>query len=184
MGLIKNIFRSRRVSKEEEHHKPQPEVTPNRVIAENRHPTAHQQVAADTAPPSSSPPAKAALPAQHFGLADFEVRRTLGVGSFGRVQLVRHRPTDTFYAMKKMKKADILRQRQVEHTNNERALLGRTTSAVIDGVPEGSAGHPFLVKVICAFQDEHYLYIVMEYVSGGELFSLLRKVKVRLFLLF
>lgn len=178
MGLIKNIFRSRRMSKEEEHPKPQTEAVPDRAATESR--PSPEQSAADMAPPSTNPSAKVPPPVQHFELADFEVRRTLGVGSFGRVQLVRHRPTDTFYAMKKMKKADILRQRQVEHTNNERALLGRTTSAVIEGAPEGAAGHPFLVKVICAFQDDHHLYIVMEYVSGGELFSLLRKVKVRL----
>ena len=105
------------------------------------------------------------------------MRRTLGVGSFGRVQLVYHLPSSTFYAMKRLKKSEIIKQKQVEHTNNERALLTKTTWAQIEGTPEGSNGHPFLVKTICSFQDPHFLYIVMEYVNGGELFSLLRKVK-------
>ena len=114
-------------------------------------------------------------------LKDFEIRRTLGVGSFGRVMLVRHVPTDTFYAMKRLKKTELLRQRQVEHTNNERNLLKRASKSIVEGAPEQlreHGGHPFLVQAKAFFQDDHFLYIVMEYVAGGELFSLLRKVKV------
>ncbi len=104
-------------------------------------------------------------PQAAFAFADFEVGRTLGTGTFGRVNLVRHVPTGAYYAMKKMKKAEIVRLRQVEHTNNERHLLGLVA-------------HPFLVNLVCTFQDAYSLYIVLEYVAGGELFSLLRKVKV------
>lgn len=96
---------------------------------------------------------------------DFVIFRTLGTGSFGRVNLVQHRQTHVFYAMKKIKKAEVVRLRQVEHTNNERALL-----AIVD--------HPFIVKLLCTFQDARNLYLVLEYVCGGELFSLLRRVRV------
>lgn len=98
-------------------------------------------------------------------LRDFEIQRTLGTGSFGRVMLVRHLPTGQFYAMKKLRKSDVVRLKQVEHTNNERHLLSQVD-------------HPFIVKMLCTFQDERHLYIILEYIAGGELFTLLRKVRV------
>jgi len=100
-----------------------------------------------------------------YHMSDFEVLRCLGTGSFGRVNLVRHRPTQAYYAMKKLRKSEIVRLRQVEHTNAERRLLSLVE-------------HPFIVHMVCTFQDERSLYIVMEYVCGGELFSLLRRVRV------
>lgn len=101
----------------------------------------------------------------HYRFEDFEISRTLGTGSFGRVQLVFHRPTQQYFAMKKLRKSEVVRLKQVEHTNNERALLSRVN-------------HPFIVQMICTFQDDRNLYIVLEYVCGGELFTLLRKVRV------
>ena len=120
---------------------------------------------------SSNPftaPVDALLPTPapfHCNLKDFEVHRTLGTGSFGRVCLVRHHPTGRYYAMKKLRKADVVRLKQVEHTNNERNLLAQVN-------------HLFIVRMTCTFQDERHLYIILEYVCGGELFSLLRKVRV------
>lgn len=100
-----------------------------------------------------------------FSLQDIEFGRTLGTGSFGRVQLVRHLPSGRFMALKKMKKTEVIRLKQIEHTNSERRLL------------ESAGKHPFLVEMIGTTQDSGYLYVLMEYVGGGELFSLLRKVK-------
>lgn len=105
-------------------------------------------------------------PQKQFKFADLEVTRTLGTGSFGRVCLALHRPTGVYYAMKRLRKSDVVRLKQVEHTNNERSLLA-------------SVDHPFLVRMVCTFQDERHLYIILDYISGGELFSLLRKVRVR-----
>lgn len=104
-------------------------------------------------------------PSTKWQLEDFEVHRTLGTGSFGRVLLAKHRVSEKYYAIKKLRKADVVRLRQVEHTNNERTLLAQVN-------------HPFLVKMATTFQDEKHLFIVLDYVGGGELFSLLRKVKV------
>ena len=100
-----------------------------------------------------------------FNLSEIEFGRTLGTGSFGRVQLVRHIPTGRYLALKKLRKTEVIRLKQIEHTNNERKLL----SCAIN--------HPFLVQLIGTAQDSGYLYVLMEYVGGGELFSLLRKVK-------
>lgn len=121
-------------------------------------------------PPPSKPFSTAVdtlIPQQRpqYLFGDFEVTRTLGTGSFGRVCLALHRPTGQYYAMKKLRKSDVLRLKQVEHTNNERFLLSQVD-------------HPFIVKMACTFQDERHLYIMLEYICGGELFTLLRKVRV------
>ncbi|KAG5189131.1 camp-dependent protein kinase catalytic subunit [Tribonema minus] len=96
-----------------------------------------------------------------FRLSDFELHETLGTGTFGRVRMVRHLKTGAYYALKISKKAAIIRMKQVEHVKNEVSLL-----AQID--------HPNVVNMLGHFQDETRLYLVMEYVEGGELFSHLR----------
>ena len=93
--------------------------------------------------------------------------RTLGTGSFGRVHLVQSRHNQRFYAVKVLKKAQVVKMKQVEHTNDERRMLGEVK-------------HPFLVTLWGTFQDPRNLYMVMDFVEGGELFSLLRKSGVSL----
>ncbi|KAJ1958339.1 cAMP-dependent protein kinase catalytic subunit, partial [Dispira parvispora] len=110
-------------------------------------------------------PSAPGLPKPHaptVSLADFRVERTLGTGSFGRVRLVQYKTTQQYYAMKVLKKSEVVRAKQVEHVNNERQILGLCKS-------------PFLVSLLGAFQDNVNLYMVMEYVVGGELFTYLRK---------
>lgn len=97
-----------------------------------------------------------------YSLADFEILRTLGTGSFGRVHLVQSRHNQRFYAVKVLKKAQVVKMKQVEHTNDERKMLGEVK-------------HPFLITLWGTFQDPRNLYMVMDFVEGGELFSLLRK---------
>ncbi|KAJ9137287.1 cAMP-dependent protein kinase type 2 [Pleurostoma richardsiae] len=97
-----------------------------------------------------------------YSLADFDILRTLGTGSFGRVHLVQSRHNQRFYAVKVLKKAQVVKMKQVEHTNDERKMLGEVK-------------HPFLITLWGTFQDARNLYMVMDFVEGGELFSLLRK---------
>ncbi|CAM9987587.1 unnamed protein product [Ectocarpus sp. 6 AP-2014] len=97
----------------------------------------------------------------HFGLRDLEVMETLGTGTFGRVRLVRHLDNGKFFALKISKKASIIRMKQVEHVKNEVSLL-----SMIE--------HPAIVNMFGYFLDDTKLYLVMEYVEGGELFSHLR----------
>lgn len=99
-------------------------------------------------------------------LADFNMLRTLGTGSFGRVHLVQSRVNARYYAIKVLKKSEVVRLKQVEHTNNEKHILE-------------SVAHPFLVNMWGTFQDNINLYMVMDYVPGGELFSVLRRSKVK-----
>jgi protein kinase A len=97
-----------------------------------------------------------------YSLADFELLRTLGTGSFGRVHLVQSQHNSRFYAIKVLKKAQVVRMKQVEHTNDERRMLSEVK-------------HPFLITLWGTFQDAKNLYMVMDFVEGGELFSLLRR---------
>jgi protein kinase A len=100
-----------------------------------------------------------------YSLRDFEILRTLGTGSFGRVHLVQSKHNSRFYAVKVLKKAQVVKMKQVEHTNDERRMLQEVK-------------HPFLVTLWGTFQDSKNLYMVMDFVEGGELFSLLRKSQV------
>jgi len=100
-----------------------------------------------------------------YSLVDFELLRTLGTGSFGRVHLVQSKHNQRFYAVKVLKKAQVVKMKQVEHTNDERKMLQEVK-------------HPFLITLWGTFQDSKNLYMVMDFVEGGELFSLLRKSQV------
>ena len=93
------------------------------------------------------------------------VELRLGTGSFGRVHLVRSKHNGRFYAIKVLNKEKVVRMKQVEHTNSEREMLVRVR-------------HPFLVNLWGTFHDVNNLYMVMDFVAGGELFSLLRKSQV------
>lgn len=100
-----------------------------------------------------------------YSLGDFDFKRTLGTGSFGRVHLVKSKHNSRFYAIKVLKKAQVVKMKQVEHTNDERKMLAKVK-------------HPFLITLWGTFHDSKNLYMVMDFVEGGELFSLLRKSQV------
>ncbi|KAI0047966.1 cAMP dependent protein kinase [Auriscalpium vulgare] len=102
-------------------------------------------------------------------LTDFEVKGTLGTGTFGRVLLVKWRSTvaaqsntTNFFAMKVLRKTEIIRLRQVEHVKAERYILSRVR-------------HPFIVDLYATFQDSLNIYMLLSYVPGGELFTHLRR---------
>ena len=86
----------------------------------------------------------------NVGLDDFELLRVLGKGSFGKVFLVRLLATGSVYAMKVLKKSEVVRRRQVEHTRAERRIMG--------GIE-----HPFVVALRFAFQTADKLYMVTDY---------------------
>lgn len=96
-------------------------------------------------------------------LDDFERIKTLGTGSFGRVMLVQHKATTKFYAMKILDKQKVVKLKQVEHTLNEKKILQ-------------AISFPFLVSLDFSFKDNSNLYMILEFVEGGEMFSHLRRI--------
>ncbi|CAB4008084.1 cAMP-dependent kinase catalytic subunit [Paramuricea clavata] len=103
-------------------------------------------------------------PAQNTAcLDDFERLKTLGTGSFGRVMLVQRKKSGTFYAIKILDKQKVVKLKQVEHTLNEKRILQ-------------AISFPFLVNLEWNFKDNSYLYMVLEFVPGGEMFSHLRRI--------
>ncbi|CAK7357372.1 unnamed protein product [Dovyalis caffra] len=97
-----------------------------------------------------------------MGVDDFELLTIIGRGAFGEVRLCREKTTGNVYAMKKLKKSEMLRRGQVEHVKAERNLLAEVDSACI-------------VKLYCSFQDDEYLYLIMEYLPGGDMMTLLMR---------
>eukprot|EP00411_Alexandrium_monilatum_P020149 CAMPEP_0175251506 /NCGR_PEP_ID=MMETSP0093-20121207/35697_1 /TAXON_ID=311494 /ORGANISM="Alexandrium monilatum, Strain CCMP3105" /LENGTH=328 /DNA_ID=CAMNT_0016545771 /DNA_START=70 /DNA_END=1056 /DNA_ORIENTATION=+ len=90
-------------------------------------------------------------------LDDFALVKVLGKGSYGKVMLVRGTRDNNLYAMKMLRKENVVKRNQVEHTKTERAVLE-------------TVSHPFIVTLHYAFQTPKKLYMVMEYCPGGELF--------------
>lgn len=95
-------------------------------------------------------------------LSDFEIMETLGTGSFGRVRLGKHKRSKKIYAIKMLKKSEIIRLKQVDHIHSEYQILNQLN-------------HPFIVEFKGALtSDPKFLYFILEFVPGGELFTILR----------
>lgn len=100
-------------------------------------------------------------------LDEFDRMKTLGTGSFGRVVLATRKnekeKDKRYFAIKILDKQKVVKLKQVEHTLTEKKILAAIHS-------------PFLVHLAYHFKDNSYLYMVLEYVPGGEMFSHLRRV--------
>lgn len=90
-------------------------------------------------------------------LRDFEIIKVIGRGSFGRVLLVKSHLDQNLYAMKVLSKDKLLKTNQIFHTKTEREIMERVS-------------HTFIVRMHFAFQSEYKLYLVTEFMQGGELF--------------
>ncbi|CAH1404073.1 unnamed protein product [Nezara viridula] len=103
---------------------------------------------------------------ERAGPADFELTKVLGRGGYGKVFQVKKltgKDSGTIFAMKVLKKASIVRnQKDTAHTKAERNILE-------------AVKHPFIVDLMYAFQTEGKLYLILEYLSGGELFMHLER---------
>ena len=95
-------------------------------------------------------------------IKEYEKLKTVGLGSYGRVRLCKHKKTGSIYVMKILKKNEIIKQKQVDHVYSEFNILSMLK-------------HPFIVQLLgYNFEDPKYIYFILEYIQGGELFSLLR----------
>merc|ERR1712093_270583 len=102
---------------------------------------------------------------KHYGPDDFQILKLIGKGTFGQVYQVRKKDTRRIYAMKVLQKKVIVQKKEVAHTIGERNILVRT--AMTDS--------PFIVGLKFSFQTPTDLYLVTDFMSGGELFWHLQK---------
>uniref|UniRef100_A0A4W3JK55 Rho-associated protein kinase 1 n=1 Tax=Callorhinchus milii TaxID=7868 RepID=A0A4W3JK55_CALMI len=91
---------------------------------------------------------------------DYEVVKVIGRGAFGEVQLVRHRNTRKVFAMKLLSKFEMIKRSDSAFFWEERGIMAFANS-------------PWVVQLFYAFQDNRYLYMVMEYMPGGDLVNLM-----------
>uniref|UniRef100_A0A674N262 non-specific serine/threonine protein kinase n=1 Tax=Takifugu rubripes TaxID=31033 RepID=A0A674N262_TAKRU len=91
--------------------------------------------------------------------------KTLGIGAFGEVCLTRKVDTCALYAMKTLRKKDVLNRNQVAHVKAERDILAE-------------ADNEWVVRLYYSFQDRESLYFVMDYIPGGDMMSLLIRMGV------
>ncbi|CCJ30284.1 unnamed protein product [Pneumocystis jirovecii] len=99
---------------------------------------------------------------QRVDTSSFIALKTIGHGAFGVVKLVKKKDNGMIYAMKVLKKADMLKKGQEGHVWAERDLLAIA-----------SDNGNWIVKLCYSFQDSAHLYLVMEYMPGGDLLNLL-----------
>lgn len=110
---------------------------------------------------SAGCPAEAAANSRIYSLDELETMATVGTGTFGRVFLVKDKKSKAFFALKQMKISDVIRLKQEQHVHNEKEVLTEIS-------------HPFLIRLFWTHHDDRFLYMLMDYVPGGELFSYLR----------
>jgi len=96
-------------------------------------------------------------------LKQLDLLHTIGTGTFGRVMVARHQLTKQYFALKIMSISHIIKLKQIEHVKNEKSILESLDSC------------PFIIKLYWTHHSDKFLFILLEYIPGGELFSLLRK---------
>uniref|UniRef100_A0A671UG49 cGMP-dependent protein kinase n=1 Tax=Sparus aurata TaxID=8175 RepID=A0A671UG49_SPAAU len=98
---------------------------------------------------------------QHQPFQELELIATLGMGGFGRVELVKLKDEDFTFALKCIKKKHIVETRQQEHIYSEKHILQQTNSA-------------FIIRLFRTFRDNKFVYMLLEACLGGELWTVLR----------
>jgi serine/threonine kinase 38 len=132
---------------------PQPQANPAPLqAAESPAPAASSGSVADPSAPVK----------KKMKMDEFDKIKIIGRGAFGEVMIVRKKDSNEIFAMKVMRKIDMIKKNQVQHIRAERDLLSL-------------ADNPWVVKLFYSFQDEIKLYLVMEYLPGGDLMTVLMK---------
>lgn len=102
------------------------------------------------------------LQRQRMTCDDFELLTIIGRGAFGEVRVCRERSTGKICAMKKLKKSEMVRRGQIDHVKAERNVLTQVHN-------------PYIVKLLYSFQDTEWLYLIMDYLPGGDVMTLLMR---------
>lgn len=97
-------------------------------------------------------------------LDDFDTVEVLGAGSFGKVWLVKHNDSNAFFALKVLSKETLTAKHQDQAVKSERDVLA-----------EAGAQHPFIVPYIGCFQDRTRIFLLMDFVLGGEVYEVIQR---------
>lgn len=95
-------------------------------------------------------------------IKDFEIIKPISRGAFGSVYLAKKVATGDYYAIKALKKSDMIAKNQITNVKAERTILMNQASS------------PYVVKLYFSFQSKDYLYLVMEYLNGGDCATLVK----------
>ncbi|OBA20673.1 hypothetical protein METBIDRAFT_202763 [Metschnikowia bicuspidata var. bicuspidata NRRL YB-4993] len=96
------------------------------------------------------------------GIRDYEILKAISKGAYGSVFLAKRRLTGDYVAIKCLKKGDMIAKNQVLNVRAERAVMMKQTDS------------PYVAQLHCSFQSKDYLYLVMEYLNGGDCATLLK----------
>lgn len=94
-----------------------------------------------------------------IGLEDFRTVKVIGKGAFGEVRLTQKADTGKIYAMKSLRKNEMFKKDQLAHVRAERDVLAESNS-------------PWVVQLYYSFQDHNNLYLIMEFLPGGDLMTM------------
>ena len=97
---------------------------------------------------------------------NFQTIKVIGKGAFGEVKLVQRKTDGKIYALKSLIKTEMFKKDQLAHVRAERDILA------------DSKDNPWLVKLHASFQDTAYLYLLMEFLPGGDLMTMLIKYEI------
>ncbi|KAJ3383126.1 Serine/threonine-protein kinase [Lobulomyces angularis] len=98
-----------------------------------------------------------------LGVDDFQTIKVIGKGAFGEVRLVQKKDTGKIFAMKSLRKTEMVKKDQLAHVKAERDLLAESVNC------------EWVVQLYYSFQDAEYLYLIMEFLAGGDLMTMLIK---------
>lgn len=96
---------------------------------------------------------------------NYTTLKIIGKGAFGEVKLVQKRGNGKVYAMKSLIKTEMFEREQLAHVRSERDILADSNS-------------PWVVKLYTTFQDPYFLYMLMEFLPGGDLMTMLIKYEI------
>ncbi|KIY67931.1 hypothetical protein CYLTODRAFT_490178 [Cylindrobasidium torrendii FP15055 ss-10] len=128
-----------------------------------RHSTVNNSSGGSSAPLSPRQPSNNPLTrTQPASIKDFDIIKPISKGAFGSVFLARKKVTGDYYAIKVLKKADMIAKNQITNVKAERMILMK------------QAESPFVAKLFFTFQSKDNLYLVMEYLNGGDCAALIK----------
>lgn len=96
---------------------------------------------------------------------NYQTLKIIGKGAFGEVKLVQKKQDGKVYAMKSLVKTEMFKKDQLAHVRAERDILAESDS-------------PWVVKLFTTFQDANFLYMLMEFLPGGDLMTMLIKYEI------